>query len=68
MSQLSPTGDQAEAEDGFTSGNDAGNRVVANLLRDDSAGRADSASAALGGAARTGEGVGVLIGSENSTP
>ena len=32
-------------------GNDAGNGVVANLLRDDSAGRAGSASAALGGAA-----------------
>ena len=48
MSQSSPTGDQAETEGGFIAGNDAGNRVVANLLRVDSAGRADSASAALG--------------------
>ncbi len=47
----SPTGDQAEAEDGFIAGNDASNGVVANLLRDDSAGRAGAASAALGGVA-----------------
>jgi hypothetical protein len=54
VSQSSPTGDQGEAEDGLIAGNDASNRVVANLLRDDSAGRADSASAALGGAAYLG--------------
>ena len=45
---------QAEAEDDLTARNDAGNRVVANLLRDDSAGRAGSASAELGGVARLG--------------
>ena len=54
VGQSSPTGDQAEAEDGFIAGNDAGNRLVANLLRDDSAGRAGAASAALGGVARAG--------------
>ncbi len=43
--------DQTEAEDGLITGNDAGNGVVANLLRDDSAGSADSASAALGSVA-----------------
>ena len=54
VGQSSPIGDRAEAEDGLIAGNDAGNEVVANLLWDDSAGSADSASAALGGAARTG--------------
>ncbi len=49
VSESSPTGDQAEAEDGFTARNDASNRVVANSLRADSAGSAGSASAALGG-------------------
>ena len=38
VSQSSPTGDQGEAEDGLIARNDASNRVVANLLRDDSAG------------------------------
>ncbi len=51
VSQSSPTGDQAETEGGFIAGNDAGNRLVANLLRDDSAGCAGSASEALGGVA-----------------
>ncbi len=51
VGQSSPTGDQAEAEDGLIGGNDASNGVVANLLRNDSAGSADSASAALGSAA-----------------
>jgi hypothetical protein len=50
----SPIGDQAETEDGLIAGNDGGNGVVANLLRDDSAGRAGSASAALGGVAYLG--------------
>ena len=54
VGQSSPTGDQAKTEDGFTAGNDADNRVVANLLRDDSAGRAGSSSATLGGVARAG--------------
>ena len=50
----STTRDQVEAEDRITAGTDASNRVVANLLRDDSAGRADSASAALGSVAGLG--------------
>jgi hypothetical protein len=45
---------QAEAEDGLTAGNDASNGLVANLLQNDSAGSADSASAALGGVAELG--------------
>jgi hypothetical protein len=40
-----------DAEGGLIAGNDASDGVVANLLRDDSAGRAGSASAALGGVA-----------------
>ena len=51
VSQSSPTGDQTEAENGLIARNDASNGVVANLLRDDSAGSAGAASAALGGAA-----------------
>ena len=39
---------QAEAEDGLTAENDASNGFVANLLQNDSAGSADSASTALG--------------------
>ncbi len=38
----------------LTAGNDASNGAVANLLRNDSAGSADSASAALGGARQPG--------------
>ena len=54
VSQSSPTGDQSETQNGFIAGNDAGNGVVANLLRADSAGGADSASAALGRSSGTG--------------
>jgi hypothetical protein len=50
----SPNGDQAEVECGHIAGNDARNRIAANLLRNDSAGRAGSTSAALGGVARAG--------------
>jgi hypothetical protein len=42
---------QAEAGKRLIAGNDARNGVVANLLRNDSAGSADSASAALGSVA-----------------
>ncbi len=52
VSQSSPTGDQAEAEYGLIARNDASHGFVANLLRDDPAGSADSASAALGGVAQ----------------
>ena len=45
---------QTEAQHGLTARNDGGNRVVANLLRDDSAGIAGAASAALGEAAGLG--------------
>ena len=55
-----PTGYQDEAKDGLIGGNDSGYRVVANLLRDDSEGSADSASAALGSVARAGNVRGVL--------
>ena len=51
VSQSSHTGGPAEVECGLIAGNDASNGVVANLLRNDSAGRAGSASAALGGVA-----------------
>jgi hypothetical protein len=46
---------QAEAEKNrFAAGKDASNGIVANLLRDDSAGRAGAASAALGNPTWTG--------------
>ncbi len=55
VGQSSPAGDQTKAEDGLIARNDASNRVVANLLRDDSAGCAGSTSAALGGVVRVGK-------------
>ena len=56
VGQSSPTGDQAETEDRLIAGNDARDGPAANLLRDDSEGSADSASAELGIATLSGYG------------
>ena len=50
--------DQAEAEGGLIARNDESNGIVANLLRNDSAGSAGSASAAVGSTSGTGQAIG----------